>query len=302
MEVVIALGGNALLQRGQPLEAELQLHNIHRAAQAIAAIAQTHQVIVTHGNGPQVGLLALQAAAYPLVKPYPLDVLNAETEGMIGYLIEQELRNYLPGRQIVTVLTQIEVDAADPAFHHPTKPIGPLYSQTEAEQLQHDRGWAVTPDGEAYRRVVPSPEPRCILELETIQLLVRAGVLVICAGGGGIPVATTATGQRHGVEAVIDKDLAAALLAIDLEVEALLLLTDVDAVYQHWGTPNARPLATVTPQHLRPLPFASGSMAPKVEAACRFVETTGGIAGIGCLEDAGAILAGIRGTRVVAST
>jgi len=300
MEVVIALGGNALLQRGQPLEAELQLHNIHRAAQAIAAIAQTHQVIVTHGNGPQVGLLALQAAAYPLVKPYPLDVLNAETEGMIGYLIEQELRNHLPGRQIVTVLTQIEVDAADPAFHHPTKPIGPLYSQTEAEQLQHERGWAIAVDGDAYRRVVPSPEPSCILELETIQLLVQAGVLVICAGGGGIPVATTATGQRHGVEAVIDKDLAAALLAIDLKVGARLLLTDVDAGYQHWETPNATPLATVTPRQLRQLPFACGSMAPKVEAACRFVEATGGMAGIGCLEEAGAILAGIRGTRVVA--
>jgi carbamate kinase len=226
-------------------------------------------------------------------------VLSAETEGMIGYLIEQELRNQLPECQIVTLLTQIEVDAADPAFQHPTKPIGPLYSQEEAEQLKQARGWAVAPDGDAYRRVVPSPEPHRILELEMIQLLVTAGVLVICAGGGGIPVTKNAEGQRQGVEAVIDKDLAAALLATELKVDALLLLTDVDAVYENWNMPHARLLSEITPQQLRQLTFAPGSMAPKVEAACRFVEATGRMAGIGCLEDAAAILAGTRGTRVV---
>lgn len=298
MRVVLALGGNALLQRGQPLEATIQQHNIARAAPAIAAVAQTHAVIVTHGNGPQVGLLALQAAAYSAVSPYPLDVLDAESEGMIGYLIEQALGNYLPGRRIATLLTQVEVDPADPAFSHPSKPIGPLYSRAEAERLAAERGWAIAPDGTGYRRVVSSPEPRRILELATLRLLVDAGVLVVCAGGGGIPVIVTAAGSIRGVEAVIDKDLAATLLARELAADALLLLTDVEAVYADWGTPAARPLAEVTPQQLRHYRFAAGSMAPKVEAACRFVIATGGLAGIGNLSAATAILAGTAGTRV----
>lgn len=298
MLVVIALGGNALLKRGQPLEAEVQLRNIEVATAAIAKVAQKHQVVVTHGNGPQVGLLALQAEAYRAVSPYPLDVLNAETEGMIGYLLEQQLRNQLPDRQVVTLLTQVEVDKNDPAFAHPTKPIGPVYSQTEAERLATERGWVIAPDGEVYRRVVPSPEPRCILELPTIQLLVQAGALVICAGGGGIPVIFTPSGQVRGVEAVIDKDLAAALLAIALRADALLLLTDVDAVYKDWNTPTAQPLRDTTPQQLRSYAFAMGSMAPKVEAACRFVEATHNRAGIGSLENAMAILSGEAGTIV----
>jgi carbamate kinase len=298
MRVVVALGGNALLRRGEPLTATNQQANIRLAAQAIAALAQQHDLIITHGNGPQVGLLALQAEAYRGVQPYPLDVLNAETEGMIGYLIEQELRNQLPDRQVVTLLTQVEVDASDPAFAHPTKPIGAIYTQAEAEQLAAERGWAIAPDGNAYRRVVPSPEPRRIIELAAIQLLVEAGALVVCVGGGGIPVVVTPTGGIRGVEAVIDKDLAAALLATSLGAKALLLLTDVDAVYLHWGTTAAQPLHQVTPEQLRRYSFAPGSMAPKVEAACRFVEKTGGLAGIGRLEDATAILAGQAGTLV----
>ncbi|MBI4785298.1 MAG: carbamate kinase [Oscillatoriophycideae cyanobacterium NC_groundwater_1537_Pr4_S-0.65um_50_18] len=306
MRIVVALGGNALLRRGEPMTAENQQTNIRRAAGAIAILAQDHDLIIVHGNGPQVGLLALQAEAYKGVQPYPLDVLNAETEGMIGYLIEQELRNQLPDRQIVTLLTQVEVDANDPAFTHPTKPIGSIYTQAEAEQLAAERGWAIlpdrgyanAPDGDAYRRVVPSPEPRRILELATIQVLVRAGALVICGGGGGIPVVTTPTGGIRGIEAVIDKDLAAALLATSLGADALLLLTDVDAVYTHWGTATAQPLHHISPAQLRCYSFAPGSMAPKVEAVCRFVEQTGGMAGIGRLEDAAAILTGQAGTWV----
>jgi len=298
MRIVVALGGNALLRRGEPMTSENQQTNIRLAAEAIATLTQDHDFVITHGNGPQVGLLALQAEAYKGVQPYPLDILNAETEGMIGYLIEQELRNQLPDRQIVTLLTQVEVDANDPAFSYPTKPIGPIYPEAEAEQLATERGWAIAPDGDAYRRVVPSPEPRQILELGAIQLLFQAGALVICVGGGGIPVVITPTGGIHGVEAVIDKDLAAALLAASLGVEALLLLTDVDAVYRNWGTATAQPFHRVSPEQLRRDSFAPGSMAPKVEAACRFVEQTGGIAGIGRLEDAAAILAGQAGTLV----
>lgn len=298
MLVVIALGGNALLQRGQPLEADTQRHNIQTAARAIAAIAQTHTVIVTHGNGPQVGLLALQAEAYSRVRPYPLDVLGAETEGMIGYLMEQELRNCLPERQVVTLLTQVEVDAGDSAFAQPTKPIGPLYAKADAEHLAAERGWAIAPDGNGYRRVVPSPEPRRILELPTIQLLVQVGALVICAGGGGIPVVVDPSGVIRGVEAVIDKDLAAALLAIALKADALLLLTDVDAVYTNWGSATATPLREATPPQLRQQTFAPGSMAPKVEAACRFVEATHHLAGIGRLDEAAALLAGNAGTLI----
>ncbi len=298
MLVVIALGGNALIKRGQPPEVEIQRQNIKLAARAIAAVAREHQVIVTHGNGPQVGLLALQAEAYQQVKPYPLDVLDAETEGAIGYLIEQELRNQLPDQQIATLLTQIEVDPRDRAFTHPTKPIGAVYSETEAKKLAKERGWSVAPDGNIYRRVVPSPEPKRIIELPTIQLLVKVGALVVCAGGGGIPVVVTPAGSIRGVEAVIDKDLATALLATELQADGLLLLTDVDAVYHNWNTPKAQPIEAITPQQLRNYSFASGSMQPKVEAACRFVEATGNMAGIGKLEDAAEILSGDLGTIV----
>ena len=301
MRVVIALGGNALLRRGEPADAATQRRNVATAVAAIADLAQDHEVIVTHGNGPQVGLLALQGDAYDAVAPYPLDVLGAETEGMIGYLLDQELVNALGGRPVATLLTQVTVDRDDPAFARPTKPIGPVYDRETAERLAGERGWTIAPDGQHHRRVVASPEPQSIVELETLRLLVDAGVLVVCVGGGGIPVAVDLDGRLHGVEAVIDKDVAAELLAQGLGADALLMLTDVPAVQAGWGTPEARDLGDVSAQQLRAMSFADGSMGPKVEAACRFAETTGGLAGIGALADARAILGGRRGTRVNAA-
>jgi carbamate kinase len=301
MRVVVALGGNALLRRGEPADATAQRRNVETAVTAIAELAALHEVIVTHGNGPQVGLLALQGEAYAAVNPYPLDVLGAETEGMIGYLLDQELVNALGGRPVATLLTQVIVDADDPAFEHPSKPIGPVYDRATAERLAAERGWTIAPDGAHLRRVVPSPEPRSIVELATLRLLVEAGVLVVCVGGGGIPVAVDHAGRLRGVEAVIDKDLAADLLARGLEADVLLMLTDVPAVQAGWGTAAARDLADVSVDELRALGFAAGSMGPKVEAACRFAEETGGMAGIGALPDALAILRGRRGTRVSAA-
>jgi carbamate kinase len=298
MRIVIALGGNALLRRGEPAEAVAQRRNVATAVAAIAELAAGHEVIVTHGNGPQVGLLALQGDAYDAVAPYPLDVLGAESEGQIGYLLDQELVNALGGRPVATLLTQVIVDPGDPAFAQPSKPIGPVYDRETAERLAAERGWAIAPDGAHHRRVVASPEPRSIVELETLKLLVAAGVLVVCVGGGGIPVAVDRDGRLCGVEAVIDKDLAAALLARGLGADALLLLTDVPAVQRDWRTPVARDIPRATPDALRELSFAAGSMGPKIEAACRFAEATGGLAGIGALADAGAILRGERGTLV----
>jgi carbamate kinase len=298
VRVVAALGGNALLRRGEPPEAATQRRHVAEAVRALAALAGTDELVVTHGNGPQVGLLALQAAAYRDVLPYPLDVLGAESEGMIGYLLEQALRNELPGRPVATLLTQIVVDPKDQAFSRPSKPIGPVYSEADARRLAAERGWTIAPDGESFRRVVASPEPLQVVELEAIRLLVAAGVLVICAGGGGIPVIVDDAGALFGVEAVIDKDLSAALLAQLLEADALLMLTDVAAVERGWGTSEAAPIRQATPAELRTLSFASGSMAPKVEAACRFVEAGGRLAAIGALDDAAAILRGEAGTVV----
>lgn len=298
MKVVVALGGNALLRRGEALEAEVQRANVARAAESLVSIARKHELVVTHGNGPQVGLLALQSEACEGVKPYPLDILDAESEGMIGYMIEQEIESRLPDHQVVTLLTQVEIDPADPAFERPTKPIGLSYNAEDAKRLGRERGWRMTADGPNWRRVVPSPEPLRIRELAAIRLLLAAGAVVICAGGGGIPVVVSPSGAVRGVEAVIDKDLVAALLARELEADALLLLTDVDAVYLDWGTPQARVIREVGPTQLRGHEFAPGSMGPKVEGACRFVETGGGMAGIGRLEDAVAILEGRCGTIV----
>lgn len=298
MRVVVALGGNALLRRGQRPDAATQRANVATAVAAIAEVARDHQVVVTHGNGPQVGLLALQSAALAGAPPYPLDVLDAESEGMIGYLLEQQLINALAGRPVATLLTQVAVDADDPAFGNPTKPIGPIYDRATAERLAAERGWSIAPDGEHFRRVVPSPEPRSIIELAAVELLVGAGVLVVCVGGGGIPVVLDREQRLRGVEAVIDKDLSAALLAIELNADALLMLTDVSNVEVGWRTAQARPLTHVTADELRPLTFAAGSMAPKVQAACRFIDATGGVAGIGALADASALLRGDRGTRI----
>ena len=295
--VVIALGGNALLRRGEPLEADVQRANVKIAAEVIAEVAREHRVVLTHGNGPQVGLLALQNEAYGGVRSYPLDVLGAESEGMVGYLLEQELGRHLPDDRLATLLTQVVVDGDDPAFAMPTKPVGPMYDGVTAHQLAAERRWQVAPDGDGWRRVVASPEPRRIVELSVIRLLVAHDVLVTCCGGGGIPVIEDAHGRR-GVEAVIDKDLASSLLASDLGADILVLLTDVDGVYDRFGTAWARRIDRTTPRLLRGRTFPAGSMGPKVEAACRFVERGGHLAAIGALEDAAALVAGTAGTAV----
>jgi carbamate kinase len=298
MRVVLALGGNALMKRGEPLEAATLQRNLARAAAAIAPIARAHEVVITHGNGPQIGLLALQAAAYREVAPYPLDILGAESEGMIGYLIEAALAAELGQREIATLLTQVEVDPADPAFAAPDKPIGPVYSEARARQLAAASGWTIMRDGDGWRRAVPSPAPRRIREIRTIELLVAAGVTVICAGGGGIPVAVTQAGALRGIEAVIDKDRAAALLAAAIGADALLFLTDVAGVWSRWPAQDGRPIGRTSPSALRRYRFAPGSMAPKVEAACRFVKATGRRAAIGRLEEAQALFDGTSGTQV----
>jgi len=296
--LVVALGGNALLRRGEPLAADIQRRHAAQAMAEVAALAGGNDVVLTHGNGPQVGLLALQASAYAEVPPYPLDILGAESEGMIGYVLEQELQNRLPGRTAVTVLTQVVVDAADPAFETPTKPIGPVYTEEQARRVERELGWAIARDGVHFRRVVASPEPLRIVELSAIRMLVDAGAIVVCTGGGGIPVTMNGAGTLRGVEAVIDKDLAAELLARSLEADFLLMLTDVEAVMRDWGTPEAHAIGRTTPAELRALEFANGSMGPKVEAACRFVEATGATAAIGALEDATLIVTGTAGTTV----
>jgi carbamate kinase len=299
MRLIIALGGNALLRRDEKLTPENQRRNIKMAVAALAPLAYGHELVVTHGNGPQVGLLALQSAASAPDEGYPLDILDAETEGMIGYLIEQELINLLPpDRLCATLLTQIEVDPDDPALQAPSKPIGPVYDKTAAERLAQARGWCIAQDGAHFRRVVPSPLPRKILEIDVIRLLLDRGVVVICAGGGGIPVVRDERGRLQGIEAVIDKDRASALLARELGADVLMMLTDVDAVYRDWGTPEARPLRAIPPGTARQMTFAPGSMAPKIAAACEFAETAGGTAFIGQLKDAAAMLAGTAGTHI----
>jgi carbamate kinase len=304
MRVVVALGGNALLRRGEPLTAENQRANARVACKALAPLALEHELVVSHGNGPQVGLLALQGSAYTEVDPYPLDLLGAQTEGMIGYLIQQELGNELPfEKRLASLLTLIEVDPGDPAFDDPTKPIGPIYSQEDSERLAKEKSWVFKPDGESYRRVVPSPLPQRIFGLEPLEWLLDQGCVVICAGGGGIPVMYTdepapAGRQLVGVEAVIDKDLASALLARDLHADALAIVTDVDAVYDEWGTPEQRAIRRATPEALADADFAAGSMGPKVRAACSFVAETGGLAVIGSIVDTPALLRGEAGTVV----
>jgi carbamate kinase len=304
MRVVVALGGNALLRRGEPLTAENQRANARVACKALAPVALEHELVVSHGNGPQVGLLALQGSAYTEVDPYPLDLLGAQTEGMIGYLIQQELGNELPQeKRLASLLTLIEVDPNDPAFEDPTKPIGPIYDQDESERLAKEKGWVFKPDGDSFRRVVPSPLPKRIFGIEPVQWILERGSVVICAGGGGIPVMYTdepapAGRQLVGVEAVIDKDLASALLAKDLGADALAIVTDVDAVYSGWGTPEQRAIRRATPEALGGTEFAAGSMGPKVRAACSFVEETGGLAAIGSIEDTPALLRGEAGTIV----
>ncbi|MBS64603.1 carbamate kinase [Salinisphaera sp.] len=299
MRIVTALGGNALLRRGQPLTAENQRANVRLACEQLARIMPDHEVVIAHGNGPQVGLLALQGAAYEEVEPYPLDVLGAQTEGMIGYVIEQELGNLLPAEaSFATILTQVEVDADDPAFKHATKPIGPVYTREQADRMAADKGWAIAPDGDMFRRVVASPRPQRVFEIRPIKWLLEKGSVVICAGGGGIPTVYDDNGQLRGVEAVIDKDYCAALLAEQVDADLLLIATDVDGVYVNWGQPDQKVVAEAAPDALDPDEFAAGSMGPKVGAACRYAARTGGTAVIGSLADIEAIVAGHAGTRV----
>ena len=303
MRVVVALGGNALLKRGEPMTAEVQRSNVKTAARSLAPVAEKHQLVLTHGNGPQVGLLALQGAAYEEVDTYPLDVLGAQTEGMIGYMIEQELGNLLPFEvPFATILTMVEVDADDPAFQNPTKFVGPVYSEVEAMELAADKSWTVKPDGQYWRRVVPSPLPKRIFEIRPIKWLLEKNTVVICAGGGGIPTMYQKGADRvlTGVEAVIDKDRATELLARELEADLYIMATDVDGVYLDWGTPSQQKLDRISAAELKSHSFAAGSMGPKVNSAIQFVEKTGKRSAIGSLEEIEQIVEGKAGTNVIA--
>jgi carbamate kinase len=297
--VVVALGGNALLRRGEPMTAENQRRNVRIAAEALAPVAREHKLVIGHGNGPQVGLLALQGAAYQKVETYPLDVLGAQTEGMIGYMIEQELGNLLPfERPFATLLTMIEVDSGDPAFQNPTKFIGPVYAKSDADRLAAEKSWVFKQDGDQWRRVVASPEPKRIFELRPMKWLLEHDTIVIAAGGGGIPTVYEGKSRLAGIECVIDKDFASELLARDLGADLFVMLTDADAVYLDWGKPGQKAIRRGSPDELRRMQFAAGSMGPKVEAACRFAAKTGKLAAIGALADLGKIIAGEAGTTV----
>lgn len=301
MRVVVALGGNALLKRGEPMTADVQRANIRTAAVALAPVAKEHQLVISHGNGPQVGLLALQGAAYKPDEAYPLDVLGAETEGMIGYMIEQEMGNLLPFEvPFATLLTMVEVDGQDPAFQDPTKFVGPVYDKAEADRIKAEKGWIFKQDGAKWRRVVPSPLPKRIFEIRPIRWLLEHGTIVICAGGGGIPTMYKPGADRTlvGVEAVIDKDLCSELLARDLDADLLIMATDADAVFVGWGTPDAKAIHTANPVEIAKYKFPAGSMGPKVDAACRFASSSGRTAAIGALADIPAIVAGEKGTLI----
>lgn len=299
MKIVIALGGNALLKRGEPMTAENQRENVKTACAQIARVYDGNQLIITHGNGPQVGLLALQNNAYKEVPMYPLDVLGAETAGMIGYMIQQELSNTVPGSaSIATVLTQIQVDPKDPAFQKPSKPVGPVYSKEEADKIAAEKGWTMAPDNDKYRRVVASPKPVNIFGLEPLKILIDNKYIVVCGGGGGIPTWVDDEGKQHGAEAVIDKDLATALLATLIDADLFVIATDVDGAYLDWGKPEQKRIALAAPDAALAFGFASGSMGPKIEAAANFAKATGKDAVIGALADIEQIVAGKAGTRI----
>jgi carbamate kinase len=304
MRIIVALGGNALQRRGEPMTVEGQRANVALACRSLAPVAIDHELVISHGNGPQVGLLALQASAYDDVSIYPFDVLGAQTEGMIGYLIEQELGNLVPAeKRLATVLTMTEVDPADPAFEHPTKFVGPVYTAEQAEKLAEQRGWVFRADGDKQRRVVPSPVPQRIIEIEPNQWLLQHRCVVVCARGGGIPTMyAPGTHTLVGVEAVIDKDRASAVLAGDLAADLLVIATDVDAVYLDWGTPQQRAVVAAHPDALDPALFPAGSMGPKVEAAAHFARASGRPAVIGSLEQLTSMLAGDGGTRISVET
>lgn len=300
MRIVIALGGNAILQRGQPMECQIQRENIAKAAAAIAKIATAHQVILTHGNGPQVGLLSLMNDAYKRVAPYPLDALGAQTQGMIGFMFEQELRNCMPGKEVCTISTQTLVNPDDPAFLNPDKFVGPIYNKDEVEDLlAANPNWTIKQDGAYFRRVVASPQPLAILELQALKTLVsNDNITMICGGGGGVPVARDESGQLTGIEAVIDKDRASRVLAEGLKADAFLILTDVQAVATKFGQPDSQDIRCATPEAIEALNFAAGSMGPKVEAAVAFVRNGGKMAAIGSLDQAAEILTMDSGTVI----
>ncbi|WP_102223713.1 carbamate kinase [Acidimangrovimonas sediminis] len=298
MRILVALGGNALLKRGEPMTHARQRANVAKAAAVMARVIEAgHDLVITHGNGPQVGLLALQSAAGPKASAQPLDVLDAESEGMIGYLIERELRSRLPGREIATLLTQVRVDGADPSFAAPTKPIGPTYSESAARELAAANDWTIAPDGHGWRRVVASPEPVEVLEARAIGLLLAEGVIAICAGGGGIPVVRQVNGWLTGIEGVIDKDASSALLAQHVGADLLILATDVEGLFEAFGTPRQRLIPTVRAHDLTLDDLPAGSMRPKAKAAADFVRATGRSAVIGALDDVEALAEGARGTR-----
>lgn len=298
MKIAIALGGNALLRRGEPMTAENQRVNIACACEAIARVAKEHTIILSHGNGPQVGLLSLQAEAYSeKVEPYPFDILGAESQGMIGYMLVQALHNILPMSNIVAVITLVAVDKQDPALEDPTKFIGPVYSREQAEQLRQEKGWAIKPDGQFYRRVVPSPRPTAILEITAIRALVDNGAIVIAGGGGGVPIIVE-NNHQQGIEAVIDKDLCCSLLARELNADRLILVTDVKSVFVDFGKPCAKAIKSANPQALYELNFSAGSMGPKVQATCEFVMQTGNKAMIGALEDIELMVENRAGTLI----
>ncbi|HEX2842715.1 carbamate kinase [Hyphomicrobium sp.] len=299
MRIVVALGGNALLRRGEPMTADAQRANVVVAAKALAAIHPGNELVVTHGNGPQVGLLALQGAAYKADEVYPLDVLGAETEGMIGYMIEQELGNLLPFEvPFATLLTMVEVDPDDPGFKNPTKFIGPVYSEKDAQRLKADKGWTMKKDGDKWRRVVASPQPKRIFEVRPMRWLLERGTVVIAAGGGGIPTVYEPGRKLRGIEAVIDKDFCSELLARELDADFFIMATDADAVFLDWGKPSAKAIRRADPAAMRSYEFPAGSMGPKVEAACRFADSTGKQAAIGALKDLPLILKGQAGTTI----
>ena len=302
MRILVALGGNALLRRGEPMTAEAQRANVEIAARALAAIHPGNQLVITHGNGPQVGLLALQGAAYKPDEAYPLDVLGAQTEGMIGYMIEQELGNLLPFEvPFATILTMVEVDRDDPGFKNPTKFIGPIYTEADARRLEKEKGYVMKKDGDKWRRVVPSPIPQRIFEIRPMKWLLDHGTVVIAAGGGGIPTVYEAGRKLRGIEAVIDKDLCSELLARELGADFFIMATDTEAVFLDWGTPSAKAFRRAHPSAIREFSFPAGSMGPKVDAACQFAEKTGKQAAIGALKDLPAILRGDAGTTVSGS-
>jgi carbamate kinase len=299
MRILVALGGNALLRRGEEMTAENQRRNVRIAAEALAPLCHDHQLVITHGNGPQVGLLALQSAAYEQVSAFPLDVLGAQTEGMIGYMIEQELGNLLPFEQpFATILSMVEVDPDDPAFKNPSKPIGPVYTEEDSQRLAAEKGWVMASDGDGFRRVVASPLPKRIFQIRPVKWLLEKGCIVICAGGGGIPTMYAPGRRLQGIDAVVDKDRASCMMARELEVDLFVMATDADAVYLDWGKPTQRAIRRASPDALAAYDFATGSMGPKVEAAVEFAERTGKTAAIGSLADVARIARGEAGTSL----